>query len=677
MSESLRGFEGYGVTFSGKSGDQAYGNCPFCGKENKFYVSTVSSLWDCKVCGRKGNFKIFLSEVYKKSLDDMTEGFLRPLSADRKLPLKALHPWKLGRVGSKYVLPIRDSKGIIQDLRTYIIGQKMKSTIGCNVGLMGLEGLLKATSDTPVYICEGEWDGMALQWLLGFLKLKGIVVAVPGAQIFKREWEVFFQGKEVYCCYDNDEAGKTGELIVQERLTGISKSIHYLHWISELPDGYDVRDVIAENAIKKGKPRFTFNHLIKDYFKTTPRKVAKAAIPEVVITADTPEPEKVTIEEVYKVFGKWLYIKNFGGVEISLATVVSNEMGGDPLWMFLVSSPGGSKTELLQSCNRCSNVYITSSLTSHSLISGAHFTAGKDPSVLPELDKKTLIIKDFTPILTKKETERDEIFGTLRDAYDGSTSKVFGNGQRRSYVCHFSILAGVTPKIYELASEHQSFGERFLKYSLGDNVRHDYEVEMMNRAASNVGSELVMRQEMAEIVMRFMNHQIWQTKQFKPELPEDIKAMLIDLARYGARMRGTVARDRYHSEIMTSKPAAEYGTRLVKQLVKLMLATAYINGRKVINKHDYSLVKKVVIDTIPQRIEDILKCLYLNCPTINDTLKTKEVAFKTKYTIGTISHVLADLEILGVVVKTGKQNIYEWTVSQYIRDLITSAEIYS
>lgn len=672
----LRGFETYGVVFKGKSGSQAYGSCPFCGKENKFYVNTTNYLWDCKVCGKKGSFSTFLSEIYRKSLENMSEGFLRKLSIDKQLPLKALHPWKLGRYGSKYILPVRNDKGSIHDLRTYMIGQKTKSTAGCNVGLLGIDKLVITPTEDPVYICEGEWDGMALQWLLNFLKLKGIIVAVPGAQTFKREWEIFFQGRDVYCCYDHDEAGRKGELVAQERLTGVAKSLHYLHWAIELPDGYDIRDVIVEKAIKGQKPRFTFIHLIKANFKDIPRLVVKSSIPELIITATTPEPRKITIEDVYEVFGKWLYIKNYGGVEVSLATIVSNELEGDPLWMFIVSSPGGSKTEILQSANRCPTVYVMSSLTSHSLISGAHFQNGKDPSVLPELDKKTLVIKDFTPILTKKDTERDEIFGILRDAYDGSTSKVFGNGQRRNYICHFSVLSGVTSRIHELATEHQSLGERFLKYSLGDNIHHDYEVEMMNRAADNVGSETIMRKELSDVVYEFLLHQIWLTRQYKPTLPSEIQKKLISLAQFGARMRGTVSRDKYRSDIMTSKPAAEYGTRLVKQLVKLMKAICYINDIKVIGEHEYNTAKKVMLDTIPQRIEDVVRCLHQNCSTINDTLRTKDIAAKTKYTVGTISHVLADLDILGVVTKTGKQNIYEWTLSKYIRDLIEKASIY-
>ena len=109
----IKTFELYGMVFKGKSGDQVYGDCIFFGKEDKFYLNTFNFLWDCKVCGRKGNSLKFLSEVYETSLKNMSEKFLEKLAINRRLPLKALQSWKFGRYKNKYVLPIRNEKGII------------------------------------------------------------------------------------------------------------------------------------------------------------------------------------------------------------------------------------------------------------------------------------------------------------------------------------------------------------------------------------------------------------------------------------------------------------------------------------------------------------------------------------------------------------------------------------
>ncbi len=676
MSEPLRGFETYGVVFAGKSGNQAYGSCPFCGKENKFYANVNNLLWDCKRCGKKGNFSAFLNAVYESAVEDLTEFRLKKLSIDRKLPIKALALWKFGMCGNKYILPIRNEKGFIQDLRSYTLGSKMKGTAGCAVGLLGIENLIKAPAEYPVYLCEGEWDAIAFSWLLKFLDTNAVVVGVPGANTFKAEWIPFFAKRNVYVCYDNDLAGRQGELILQNRLTGTAKSLQYLHWPIEFPEGYDIRDIISERAIKLKKPNLTYVN-IRSYFKSNPRDI-KIEETSLALTQDISHKPlvKITIQEVFTTFKKWLFIKDFRGIQISLATLVSNEMEGDPLWMFLVSSPGGSKTEILQSCSKCPSTYVTSSLTSHSLISGSSFIQGRDPSLLPQLHGKTLVIKDFTTILTKREQEKEEIFGILRDVYDGSSSKVFGNGIKREYISHFSILAAVTPRIHELSVEHQGFGERFLKFSLGDNLYHPYEESMIHRSIKNVGFEISMRAELADIVSKFIAYQNCLVKKFNPKMPSNIEDKLINLSMLGARMRGNVSRDKYRSDIMTSKPAAEYGTRLAKQFTKLMKSLAYLEERREINENDYNIAKKVMLDTISQRTEDVLRMLYLNTPTINDTLKTREVAAKTKYTMSTTSHILADLDILGIVVKTGKLNVYEWTISEHLRELIHKAEIY-
>ena len=159
---------------------------------------------------------------------------------------------------------------------------------------------------------------------------------------------------------------------------------------------------------------------------------------------------------------------------------------------------------------------MTSSLTPRALVSGANDRDGVDPSLLPKLNMKTLCIKDFTVILGKKEADKEEIFSILRDAYDGSTSKDFGNGLRRYYKVHFSVLAGVTPVIYNSAVMQAGLGERFLKYYIGDAIDHPSEMDIMRKAINNVSHEFDMRGEMSRIIYEFVD----SMKQ-KPQDPYD------------------------------------------------------------------------------------------------------------------------------------------------------------
>ena len=80
----LRPFRFHGVEIEDKGYGQAIGICPFCLKDGKFYVKTKNGLWDCKVCGRKGNPVTFLREIVKE-LDESPPAALEKLREGRGL----------------------------------------------------------------------------------------------------------------------------------------------------------------------------------------------------------------------------------------------------------------------------------------------------------------------------------------------------------------------------------------------------------------------------------------------------------------------------------------------------------------------------------------------------------------------------------------------------------------
>lgn len=676
--DQLKPFAAHGVTFNGVTGNQAYGRCPFSGRENKFYVNLDTLLWDSKITGLSGNLTQFFEHRHKMYRQAITPQYLGVLAANRKLPTSVFAPWELGWNGVSYMIPVRDTKGHIQDIRAYKLGQHCMSTPGCHSGLLGCHEMVKRTTE-PIFVCEGEWDGMALSWLLRKLELPGVVVSVPGAATFKQEWVPWFAQRTVFACYDNDGAGENGEQVLKKRLEGTAKAIWYCHWPPSTPEKFDVRDWVINGAVKAGKPRECWKGLAS-LFKKEARPPTHGQPTQVVPLLKTAKPsvpntwegKTATLEDVKRVFKKWLFLDNTDALEIMLSVIVSNYIEGDPIWMFLVSPPGGAKTELLTSLGNCEQVYPVSSITSHSLISGASWATG-DPSLIPKLNGRILVIKDFTSILSKRDQEKDEIFGILRDAYDGKCVKVFGNGTTRAYESRFSIMAAVTPYIYELSSQHASLGERFLKFTAGDNLFHLSEDEIIRRSIQNVNKETSMREDLANVV----------TSALKRVMPKELPTMdpemltkIVALARFGARLRGIVARDHYHSEMITGRPSAEIGSRLGKQLSKLAMSIAIVNGHTSVGEGEYRLVRKTVLDTIPQRTEDMVRKLWEKTPTLDDSLKTKEISYLTRYPLATVSRILADLNILDIVTKAGKSNAYQWTLSAYIRAAIQEADLY-
>lgn len=680
--DKLKPFKQHGIIFRGANGSQAYGDCPFTGKENKFYVNKETLCWDSKTAGLSGNLRGFLEEINKQNIADLNTKILTRLAENRKLPVEAFDGYEFGYAGEGYTFPVRDEKGNLMDLRMYQLGKQILSTSGCAVWLFNVKAIVEAPIEWPVYLCEGEWDTIAMAWLLKTLGIKAVAVGVPGANTFKREWVQYFKDREVHVCYDNDEAGEQGEVVVDNRLRGTHKSIDFLHWPINHPTGYDLRDFITSEAVAAKKPKKTLR-LIKEMAKKFTRKSLNAG--EVLTEEFSDKKEAVVVrktsfEDVEKVFRKWLFLENTDAIKTACAIVLSTKMKGDPLWMMLVAPPGGSKTEIISSFNMCSNVYLTSSLTPHAMVSGANDRDGSDPSLLPKLNDKCLNIKDFTVILGKKEADKDEIFSIFRDAYDGSTSKDFGNGIKRHYNCHFSILAGVTPVIYNLGMQHAGLGERFLKFYIGDSIQHPSEVEMMRKAIHNVSHEMTMREEMAIAMRDFMHYKLSQMEREDftyPEIPIEIENQLLYAVQYAATMRGTVTRDVRNNDIVMSKPFREVGTRLSKNIAKFLMNLAFVLGKKVVGDEEYRIVKKIILDSIDQRSEEIVRKIYIAAPTIDDTIATREVARITRYNGSTVGRIMNDLNLLRIVERQGKNNKFEWRVSQHIRELIERAGFYT
>lgn len=670
--DTLKGFEIHGVTFRGNAGNQAIGDCPFCSKERHFYVNKVNKLWDCKRCGEKGNFFQFLELVAKRNEKEFDERAQKVLALDRGLPRSAFDHYGIGWDGKNYTIPIRNVDGRLTDLRIYRAGGRAQATSGASLGLLGAQALARAG---PIYVCEGEWDTFAFRWLFrSRLGRDGVIVGVPGASVFKKEWVPWFQGRDVVALYDNDAAGELGHKILVEKLTNMARSIKVIQWPEGLPPGWDVRDHIKKFAIEEKRPKYAYKKIAEMLIDPPTQKVISTNGSSVshVAPSDALKLKPASAEQAIEAYRKWLHLTDDEVLQVMFGAALANKLQGDPIWLFLVAPPGGSKSELLSSLSKSPLVESTTSLTPHSLVSGAHNFNGQDPSLLPKLNNRILVIKDFTTILSMHYSSRDEIFGVLRDAYDGRTEKTFGTGLKRAYVSHFGIIAGVTPVIEEFGVVHQSLGERFLKYRINTGQKTLSEADRIRRALQNINKENAMRDELCLIGSRCLSKPIPNTL---PTIPNEIFEYIINIAQATAMMRGVVGRDRYTQQVMY-KPATEVGTRLAKQLAKLCLGISIYLDKSVVDWSVYKTVRKVALDTAPDRIEEVIRQLWITCPKQTDAVTTGEVSSKTHLPTATCFRLLQDLELLRLVNRIGTGSKYEWTVSKKMRRLIEGARLF-
>lgn len=360
---------------------------------------------------------------------------------------------------------------------------------------------------------------------------------------------------------------------------------------------------------------------------------------------------------IQKELQRWLYISDPEAVDVLMAVAISNNLPGDPLWLYYVGPSSGGKTEVLRQIQGPS-VKTVSTITPSSLISGF---AASDPErrkvldLMATLDKKILIIKDLTSVLSMKPDDSSRVFADLREAYDGYLEKHFGSGTGTiSYKAKFTVIAGVTPAIDSARKIHQHLGERFIRVNVmpSDSDR----MEMTRRALKNLGTEDEEREKLGRMVGKWLTD---SRKWLSPDKPisDHMIERLINLAEFVALMRAEVQRDR--ERVIQYKPSAEVGARLVKQFAKLGIALANLREHDEVTEDDFLTIRRCAIDCVETRRMEIVNYLVRH----RGDKKTSEIAQAVHMPSDTVRSVSEDLEAIGVLGLSGDARLgYLWNL---------------
>lgn len=364
------------------------------------------------------------------------------------------------------------------------------------------------------------------------------------------------------------------------------------------------------------------------------------------------EPLSEPLFDVKAVLQKWLFIQDLDIIDIVLATAIGEKIPGDPLWIYLIAPPGGCKSELLRALRDGEMFYHLSNLTPQTFVSGLMVGEGKErrkvEDLLPQLNRKSLIIKDFTVILEKSRDERKEIISQLRDIYDGQYSKKFGSIDKKiTYNSRFGLIAGVTPAIDRHWKIEQQLGERFLK------VRWNENLDLVTRKAEqNEGKEEQMREEISKAVMDFLSRlNIHEVKVTGNHIE-----YIINLAKLVALGRTPVAVKNYYSDFSFENiPISERPTRLVKQLKKLLKCLCIVRGHPEPTNFDIQTIKRVALDCIPQDRLIILKAIAEGEYETLNGLSFTSICNKTKIPKSTLHKILQQLYRLDLIEPNGEE----------------------
>lgn len=686
IPKALKPFGDFGIELRRMVGKNAVADCIFCGKIDGLSLSPEDGQWVCSSssakCGRSGNVVSFFQQWLDGCRAKTTDKQWESLSALRDgLPIVTFKKWGFAwdDLNGNWLWPCRTPNGTIQTLRRYRPGQRIHAVSGITTGLLGIERLAAAKRRSTVHILEGDWDTFAWDWTLRRTGNKEtIVVGIPGGRGFRAEWWPYFATHHCVWLLDNDPDGRSGTAKGFKALTGTAASQKHLVWPEGTAEKYDVRDLVTERVLRVdgGSCRSVYSWVQKNLSDSPPENATVSGEAKAVVERPKTNP---TFEETAQVFRD--HFKMTPDLEEALqvvfAVVLSTQMSGSPLWMYLVGSPGSLKTELLLSLRKVPEVFYQSNVHTKALLSGFKQGAGaQDPSILPDMLNHCFVAKDWTEILDSHEQEQKAVYALLRGLYDGTLDRAFGNGIRRKYDGWFSMLAGVTNVIH--AHSYSTTGERFLKFQLQSSGGQTTRDKMFS-AMRGINKESAKSEALQEASLAFLDRNVpEEMKDFDRVIPDWAMQRIASLAQLIALLRHAVERDREGD--LLYRPETDPGMRLSVQLAKLGMMLAVVRGERILSRETYRIVERVAFDTgIGFSLDVIQGMMELS----GKAIVVSELADQVGLSRSSVTRRLEDLRHLKAVAHDGRGGVTAfggrpailWRVNSWVAKLWREAGV--
>lgn len=165
---------------------------------------------------------------------------IKAMMDQRGFDRKTIIEWQIGWDGSRYTIPVRDEDGALVNVRRYQMGgahtNKMLNLPGHGSAALFRPDILR--DNERIVLTEGETDCI-------LLNQTGIpaVTHTAGASTFRAAWAQGFIDKDVWICYDADEAGRKGAKRVEDILKAFARNVFVIN-IPMTTKGADVTDYI-------------------------------------------------------------------------------------------------------------------------------------------------------------------------------------------------------------------------------------------------------------------------------------------------------------------------------------------------------------------------------------------------------------------------------------------------
>ena len=171
---------------------------------------------------------------------------------------------------------------------------------------------------------------------------------------------------------------------------------------------------------------------------------------------------------MHVVFRKWLGPHyDLDACDAMVATIASERLTGDPLWLMMIGGPGVTKTETVQTASGV-GAHVTSTIASEGALLSATGRKERSKEATGGLLRKIgnsgiLVIKDATSILSADRNIRGQVLAALREIYDGRWERNVGTdgGQSLLWTGRIVVIGAVTTEWDKHHAVVAAMGDRF------------------------------------------------------------------------------------------------------------------------------------------------------------------------------------------------------------------------
>ncbi len=555
LPRCLKPYHAHGVRMNYKTGaSQVQGTCPFCDKD-KWYINPLDGLWDCKVCGLKGNVYKFIRELHKLSFElPGIDDEYAELAADRKLldpdTLRAWGVVKSATTG-EWLVPGYGVDGEINQLYRYVSVSSGKRALMATPELPHALHMpdpdmypIDTEVDT-VYFAEGPWDGMAWWEMMRILKdlnedpakpqhlvltgaedlslaSKSMTFAVPGCNVFQEGWGRLLANKHAIFMYDNDHPKphpSTGKPMSPAGLEGTKKAVQtlmkaeskpsrvsYLEWSPlghdpDLASGWDIRDYLSSSDASTPKERVANVDSVMSRFQPIPHSWVDPSAPghakdHKKKVAGSLDIALLKCEKWSDLINQWRKPMNWTegldrALSVMLASVISTPAVGDQLWVKIVSPPSTGKSVLCEALSVNKDFCLAKS-TIRGFHSGYRETADENE------DNSLLAQVSGKTLITKdgdtllQSPNLSQILSEARDVYDRTSRTHYRNKSSKDYEgISMTWILCGTSSLRSLDSSE--LGERFLDCIIMDKIDDELEDDILYRVANRTRRGMALK----------------------------------------------------------------------------------------------------------------------------------------------------------------------------------------